>query len=345
MISNEIEKHKYTITENLLDELLIPFKLELIDADKIKETTDFQIRKIENPIPGFTQLSQGIFGVLKEDYKSECIFPAIILRETNKGYQIIDGRHRFHVWSEGEEKKIPAYVISKATTNDDCNAIASRSNDSHGTNNESDASTKERKNASYDEAIKTIIQNEPYCRDLNENIAAIAKTYKLGKHTLKSRFQNKKVRALAISFGITNTETITQGNSDLLYEMVFLSSPEDAKKLIETTMFAMEKTTPAKVNELLKKGLNSRISVKDIAESIQIDAGIDVNGKALATGLIVMSRRVDLLINSVADADGQLKSNKPAALVMGPEKKNQLFSLLKILHETLCGYRSALESM
>jgi len=345
MISNEIEKHKYTITENLLDELLIPFKLEFIDADKVKETTDFQIRKIENPIPGFNQLSQGIYGVLKEDYKSECIFPAIILRETNKGYQIIDGRHRFHVWSEGAEKKIPAYVILKATTNDDCNAIASRSNDSHGTNNESDASTKERKNASYDEAIKTIIQNEPYCRDLNEDIAETAKTYKLVKQTLKSRYHNKKVRALAISFGITNTEAITQGNSDALYDMVFLSSPDEAKKLIETTMAAMEKTTPAKVNELLKKGLNSRKSVKDIAESIQIDAGMDNNNRALATGLTLMNRRVDQLINSVADADGQLKSNKPAALVMGPEKKSQLFSLLKILHETLCGYRSALEAM
>lgn len=345
MISHEIEKHKYTISENLLNELNIHFKFEWIDIDKIKETTDFQIRKIENPLLGFNQLSQGILGVLKEDYKNESIFPAITLRETNKGHQIIDGRHRFHVWSEGGEKKIPAYVISKTTTNEDCHAIASRSNDSHGTNNESDASTKERKNASYEEATKIVIQNEGLYLDINENITVVAKLFKLGKQVLKAKYQHKKVRALAVSFGINNTDAITQGNSDILYDMVFLSSPEDAKKLIETTMTAMEKTTPGKVNELLNKGLKTRKSVKDIAEALQIEVGLDSDGRAIAAGHATMNRRVDQLLNSVSDADSQLKNNKPANLVIGSEKKEQLKKTLIDLKETLASFLFTLESM
>jgi hypothetical protein len=317
--------HANQQVENVLKSFEIEFQLSDIQLSEIKNIKRFQVREVLDPVGAYEgEFSKKIVDEYTESLSRGDKFPAIVVRKTDHGYDIIEGRHRYLAHKNSSAVVIWAYVLPGHTSDQTCRTLACVLNDIHGhANSEGD-----RKKVSLENAVKACLQIlETSKRDQGKIIAEIANEFRVNDTTLRGRVKAKQAKAKMLEVG-ENPALISETIAGQMHSIFEQATGEQVKKLTQTVVKARDNGLSGDRIHLAIREANQRNKTPDqLIKELQVEADLDDQNRKLRAGEAEVLRRSDLLIANLEAAKSSLKKDV-TSYVLSREKAQQVLLCL-----------------
>lgn len=323
-----INPHANQQVENILKSFEISFHLSDIQLGEIKNIKRFQVREVLDAVGAH----EGMFSKKMVDEYTESLnrgdkFPAIVVRQTDHGYDIVEGRHRYLAYKNCSFNVIWAYVLPGHISDQTCRTLACVLNDIHGhANSEGD-----RKKVSLENAILACLQIlETSKRDQKIIIAEISKEFRVNDTTLRGRIKAKQAKAKMAEVG-ENPNLISDTIAGQLKEFLFESTPEEARKLTQAVVHSRDNGLSSdRIHLTIREAKDRGKTTDQLTKELQVEGNLDKENKKLRAGEAEIIKRSDLLIANIEAAKACLKKDV-SSYVLSYEMSQQLLLCLKDL--------------
>jgi hypothetical protein len=321
-----INPHANQQTENVLESFQIGFKFSEIQLSEIKNIKRFQVREVLDAVGAHEGIfSKKIVDEYTESLKRGDKFPAIVVRQNDHGYDIVEGRHRYRANKNINSNVIWAYVLPGHISDQICRTLACVLNDIHGhANSEGD-----RKKVSLENATQACLKEfETSKRDQKVIIAEIAKSFGVNDSTLKVRIKAKQAKAKILEVG-ENPNLISDTIAGQMKEFLFESSPEEAKKLTQAVVHSRDNGLSSdRIHLTIREARDRGRTPDQLTKELQVEGNLDEQNRKLRVGEAEIIRRSDSLIANIEAAKSCLKKDV-SSFVLSYEKQQQLLLCLK----------------
>lgn len=318
--------HANQQVENIIIGCDLEFSLKQIDINEIKKLKHFQVREVIDPVGVFEgEFSKIISDEYIESVKRGDAFPAIVVRQNDNGYDMVDGRHRFYAYKTNGINLIWAYVLPGYASNESCRNLACILNDIHGHAN----SAGDKKKVSLENATNAYFQSlEISSRDPSKLFAEIAKDYRVNEATLRSRVKSRQAKDVIFQAG-GNPNAITDTIARDIHSIITELPNETIKKIVETI-------DEAKKNGVLGERISAEImeaksrnkTAEQLIKKFQQIGDLDDNNRKMRAGDAAVSRMTDMLIANLEAAKQSLKRDI-SSYRLDHEKIKQVLCCLK----------------
>ncbi len=314
--------HANPQVENLLTSHEVHFTLEEIRVDEIRNVRNFQVREVADPIGAYEgEFSKQIVDEYLESLKRGDKFPAIVVRQTDYGYDMVDGRHRFYANKSNGAETIWAYVVPGHLSDQACRAFACLFNDIHGYANSSDV---ERKKVSIENAVSECLRAQLISnRDPLKLVPEFAKLYGVSDATLRTKVRAKLAKQRILSAG-ESSETIPDSTASHMHPLVEQASNETILKLKQTIEKAREHgISTDRINITIREANQRNKTTDQVIKELQVQSDLDEHNRKLRSGEADVLRRTECLIANLESAKQSL-NKQVSSYRLSPEKIKQI---------------------
>jgi len=317
--------HANQQVENMLKSFEISFRLSEIQLGEIKNIKRFQVREVLDAVGAH----EGMFSKKMVDEYTESLsrgdkFPAIVVRQTDHGYDIVEGRHRYLAYKNFSASVIWAYVLPGHISDQTCKTLACVLNDIHGyANSEGD-----KKKVSLENAVLACLQIlETSKRDTRTIIAEISKEFRVNDSTLRHRIKAKQAKAKMIEVG-ENPALISDTVAGHMLGFFDQSNPTQIKKLTQTVVNSRENGLSSdRIHLAIRDAKDKNKTTDQLTKDLQVEGNLDEQNRKLRAGEAEVVRRSDLLIANIEAARSSLKKDV-SSYVLSHERSQQVLLCL-----------------
>lgn len=315
-------RHANPQVESILANYEVSFDLVEIRIDEIKNARTFQVREITDPVGAYEgEFSKRIVDEYSESLKRGDKFPAIVVRQTDHGYDLVDGRHRFYSNKNIGAETIWAYVLPGHVDDQTCRAFACHLNDIHGYANSSDV---DRKKVSVENAVNACLQAQLISnRNPLKVVSEIANLYGVADATLRTKLKARLAKEKIANAGET-FDTIPDSIASQMHPLVEQASHEAVRKLKQTIEKAREHgISTDRINVTIREANQRNQTTEQVIKELQTQSDLDEHNRKLRSGEAEVLRRTDLLIANLESAKNSLKK-QISSYRLTPEKIKQI---------------------